>query len=355
MSPEIPLEHPTNPSKENPLTSIEQIIIAEPHGECGGVIASVNTTFEILDIVAEREPVFTFNPIVHNRRLNDEFAKLGLVLIEDRTEDGDWDFEAIPEDSIVLLPAHGAKPSDTQTLLEKGCVVLDLTCSLVDNEHDQVRKAHEAGREVILFAKKGHPEPRGTMGQIPEDSIHLVSSEADLATLEIDPETTYEFASQTTQSGRETQAVKDLARDIIPLLHIDSNRLGCYATDNRQLAIERLIGDEGVDAVVVVGDGKISNNTQNLAGVATDMDIPVFIVSGAEEIDWEEFGPDSGIKKLGITSSASAREYMLDEVLHAFEEKEARISHQRPVARENKTEFPLPRANVEALKARYQS
>jgi len=343
-----------NENQEFQPTSIDSIIIAEPHGYCGGVSPAVARTTEIVYIAnLFGENVYTFNPVIHNRRLNDRWAEMGLITLSQRNEKGDWDYDQVPNGAPVIISAHGAKPQDYEKLAEKDCLVMDTTCALVDNEHNHVSRALESGHEVILFGKEGHAESRGTLGHAPEGKIHFVTSPHEMELLDVDPEKTYELFRQTTLSTRDMRDVNDIAKKRIPNVFFDPKRLGCYATDNRQLAVQTLIEQGLADALLVVGDGAISNNTKSLAGVGPEMGVPSWIVNHPEEIDWDWFNSFSNIKKLGVTSSASALETTLEAIIQTFEARGINVQFQIPVVKENKTSFPLPRADLAPLAKRY--
>lgn len=339
--------------------SIRVATVLEPHGMCGGVVAAVNFTETLLKKVAGREPVYAFNQIVHNHAINKRFEMLGLKVVE-KSPDGDWPYDAVPPESLCLLPAHGHKPEDLKILESKGCIIFTTACSLVKKEWKEVRDAVESGKKVLLFGKKGHPEPRGTMAQVPEDSIVLVSSKEDIenfvASSKFNSESEHVMANQTTISIRDIKDARRRAIELIPSLDVNDRRGGCYATDNRQKAAEVFLTQENGQALLVVGSGDISNNTYNLAKVARDLNKPAWIVNGAEEIDWNWFSKDAQIEYLGLTSGASCSEGDFLGVVDAVASRRVDINYQMPVVRENKTEFPIEGVkNLHFLEERYEN
>lgn len=330
--------------KEVEPISVRAATVLEPHGMCGGVVAAVNFTESLLKKVAGREPVYAFNQIVHNHAINKRFEMLGLKVSE-KKPDGDWPYDAVPPESLCLLPAHGHKPEDLKILELKGCIIFTTACSLVKKEWKEVRDAAESGKKILLFGKKDHPEPRGTMAQVPEDSIVLVSSARDIENFvsgpNFNPENDYVMANQTTISIRDIRDVRKRAIELIVNLDVNDRRGGCYATDNRQKAAEVFLAEQGGHALLVVGSGDISHNTYNLAKVAWDLKKPAWIVNGPEEIDWSWFLPSSGIEKLGVSSGASCAEEDFLSVVDALVRKNIDVEYQMPAAREKKTEFPI--------------
>lgn len=346
MSPDRPIHLERLYSPESRELSLVKVIRLEPHGMCGGVIAAVNFTELLLNKVAGREPVYAFNPIVHNHRINQRFLDKGLQIINERTPNGDWPRYLVPPNSLVLPPAHGHTEEDIRELEAKGCVIFQTVCKLVVNEWDEVREASDTGKIVLLFGKPGHPEPRGTLSHAPAASIRLISSVADIeeyvASSDFDPNREHVMANQTTQSVRDIKEARQKAIDLIAYIDVNDRKGGCYATDNRQRAAEVAIQREGADALLVVGSGDISNNTRNLAKVAWDLGKPAWIVNDASEIDWDSFGLNSGIEHLALTSSASCDEEDFEGVVDAVGQRRVEIYFQDPVVIEKKTEFPIP-------------
>ncbi len=333
-------------SPEKRKTSLIKATRLEPHGMCGGVVAAVNFTELLLNKVAGRELVYTFNQVVHNHKINHRFQGKGLSLIVERTSEGEWPYYKVPRNSLALLSAHGHKEEDIAELEARGCIVILTLCPLVKNEWGEVGDATSSGKMVLLFGKPGHPEVRGTMAHAPKGSVVLVSSVEDIeryvASESFNPHVQHVMANQTTQSIRDVGEVRRRAIELISLIDVNDRRGGCYATDNRQKAAEVALTRDGADALLVVGSGDISNNTYNLAKVALDLKKPSWTVNDASEIDWNWFAAGSGIEHLALTSSASCEEEDFNGVALAVEEKSVEIYYQEPVVKEKKTEFPIP-------------
>lgn len=345
---------------ERERISVEKGMILEPHGMCGGVVAAVKFAEDLLRKVDGREKVYTFNEVVHNHAINSRLEDMGLEVIRERTPEGDWPYDLIPNGSVYLLPAHGHTPRDIEIAESKGLEYFRAVCVLVENEWQEVRQEVSTGRKVLLIGKANHPEPRGTMGQVPAESIIFITSVDDLVAYvessEFDPEAEYAMANQTTISLRDIHKIRQTAIDLIPKLDVHDKRGGCYATDNRQKAAEHFFANDGGDALIVVGSGDISNNTFNLAKVAWDRNIPGWLVNNAEELDWSWFCEGSGLKTVGLTSGASVQEDDLLGVVEALRSRGVAIEYQKPVVIERKTEFPIrDYSRISQLDQRYSS
>lgn len=334
--------------------SVGRVTIAEPHGPCGGVNAAVRFTDKLLRIVNGREPVYTFNEVVHNHKTNKRFEDRGLVVIRDRLPDGERDYTKLPRNSLYLSSAHGYKDSDIQAAIEKGCIEFITECPIVTKEKRRTVKAVNDNKEVVYFGKKGHPESRAVASVVSAENFHIINNALDIEAININPTKEYVFLNQTTMSQRDIRALKEKTLDTIPLVSIGSKEDGCYATDNRQEAAAALM--HYADALLVVGSGDISNNTTNLAKVGRDVLRPTYIVNGVEEINWLAFQKGSGIEELVLTSGASCDEQDFLAVIDSFESRGVEVVYQEPLVVENEAEFPIEATkNLVLLKERYRN
>src|SRR5229473_2951852 len=82
----------------------------------------------------------------------------------------------------------------------------------------------------------------------------------------------------------------------------------CYATQNRQEAVEQLARE--VDLILVVGSPN-SSNSNRLVEVAKRSGVPAQLIDDAKDIDskWLE-----GIRRVGLTAGASAPEVLVEHV-----------------------------------------
>ncbi len=82
----------------------------------------------------------------------------------------------------------------------------------------------------------------------------------------------------------------------------------CYATQNRQEAVEQLARE--VDLILVVGSPN-SSNSNRLVEVAKRSGVPAELIDAAKDIDpkWLE-----GIRRVGLTAGASAPEILVEQV-----------------------------------------
>lgn len=354
-------------------TSVREFVIAEPHGLCRGAEVGIDVLDQALDMIDGREPIYFHNDLLHNNRLMEYFKSRGVIVIPDRLPNGDWDHNGYPDGALYGVSMHGAKPADTRRALEKGSVVLDFTCPLVDAEHNKVGHALGQGQEVILFGKRNtradggyelHPESRGTLGVDEEGGrVHFVGDEADLRGMEIDPRKQYVWVNQTTMATDQISGLRDLAKDLIPGIKVAGKGQGCYATDDRQAAVVSLAQE--TDGFVVVTADHSNNGTNLVKRAQQELDRRAhredrpsetrsYLIQGLQDMRLGEWFPvGSGVTRIGISSAASTVETYLEEVLDALQAGGIAVSHQIWTNSREPNPFVLKRANFEGLSARY--
>ena len=168
-------------------------------------------------------------------------------------------------------------------------------------------------------------------------AIHLVENVADARQLTVQRPETLAFVTQTTLSVDDTQAIVDVLRERFP--HLQAPRVEdiCYATQNRQDAVKRLL--DRCDVLVVVGSAA-SSNSNRLRELADRAGIPGYLVDGPENLQREWF---EGRDAVGVTAGASAPELLVQEVVEKLKSWGGEEPRQI-VGREEHVVFSLPRA-----------
>ncbi|RPI33862.1 MAG: 4-hydroxy-3-methylbut-2-enyl diphosphate reductase, partial [Hyphomicrobiaceae bacterium] len=177
----------------------------------------------------------------------------------------------------------------------------------------------------------------GTMGQLPEGSVHLIETIADARAFTPKNEDALAYTTQTTLSVDDTRAIVEVLQERFPRINGPRKDDICYATTNRQDAVKRIASQ--CDRLIVVGSPNSSNSVR-LVEVAKRAGCPrAMLVQSAGEIDWNEF---IGVRSVGITAGASAPEVLVDEIIDAFKARFAAQVESVVTAEEN-VAFKLPR------------
>ena len=248
-------------------------------------------------------PVYCYHEIVHNRLVVDRFRDLGVVFVDDVSE--------VPPGAPLMLSAHGSAPEVVGAAREQNRYVVNVVCPLVTKVHHEARVRASKGYTILYVGHSGHDEAVGTLAVAP-DSMVLVENETDLADLanRVGDAGKVAMLAQTTLSHREWQGLLASTRDQYPELWTATRDDLCFATTNRQAALEEIARQ--ADAVVVIGSAN-SSNTLALARVAGEAGCEhVLRVDGAEELDPGLLG---NAEVVGVTAGASAPEELVDAVI----------------------------------------
>jgi 4-hydroxy-3-methylbut-2-en-1-yl diphosphate reductase len=135
----------------------------------------------------------------------------------------------------------------------------------------------------------------------------------------------------------DTQAIVDVLRERFPDLQAPRVEDICYATQNRQDAVKKLLTE--CDVLVVVGSST-SSNSNRLRELADRAGIAGYLIDGPQNLKREWF---EGRQAVGVTAGASAPELLVQQVveqLTAWGGKEPR----QIVGREESVVFSLPRS-----------
>ena len=287
---------------------IERVIVAEPRGFCAGVEMAIKALTWMVRLF--EPPVYCFHQIVHNEWVVKAFERVGVVFVDDMSQ--------VPKGAPVMLSAHGSAPEVIAAARDRAAVVIDAVCPLVTKVHHEVKRMAANGFDIIYVGHRGHDEAIGTLAEAPsqmtliepEDGLELFADRA--------PEKVALLA-QTTLGVYEWRQVLEEAQERFPDLVTSRKSDLCYATTNRQEAVQALASK--CQLILVVGSEN-SSNTQALVRVARENGVSAHRIDSAADIDesWLE-----GVEVVGLTAGASAPDHLVTDVIdrlapvHGFE------------------------------------
>ncbi|SVE00541.1 uncharacterized protein METZ01_LOCUS453395, partial [marine metagenome] len=102
--------------------------------------------------------VYMLGDIVHNENVVKNLKKAGIKVVQL--------LEEVPKDKPVLFRAHGTANQVWQKAKERNIKIIDATCPLVQEIHDEVFKLEEEGRRIIIIGDHGHDEVVGIASQV---------------------------------------------------------------------------------------------------------------------------------------------------------------------------------------------
>ncbi|HEX5795021.1 MAG TPA: 4-hydroxy-3-methylbut-2-enyl diphosphate reductase [Geminicoccaceae bacterium] len=278
------------------------VLLASPRGFCAGVERAI----EIVEQALEQNgpPVYVRHEIVHNRHVVDGLRAKGAVFVEE--------LDQVPEHALVVFSAHGVPKAVPAEARRRRLLYADATCPLVSKVHRGVEQHHRSGRTVLLIGHGGHPEVVGTMGQLPAGAVILVENVAQAEALSVPDPDKLAYATQTTLSIRETESILAVLKRRFPAIAGPRKEDICYATTNRQRAVEAIA--PRADLTLIIGSPNSSNSVR-LVEVARAAGCPrAALVQSAAEMDWSLL---QGVATVAVSAGASAPEELVDELIAA--------------------------------------
>lgn len=312
-----------------------KILLSNPRGFCAGVDRAIEIVERALTM--HGAPIYVRHEVVHNRFVVENLEKKGAVFVENLDE--------VPQDSILIFSAHGVSHAVRREAADRQLKVFDATCPLVTKVHVEVAKMRKDGKEIIMIGHQGHPEVEGTMGQIEgeDKGMYLVETEKDVETLTVKDETNLAYVTQTTLSVDDAARIVEALKRRFPLITGPKKDDICYATQNRQDAVKKMVNQ--CDLVIVVGSPN-SSNSNRLCEVARNANVEAYMVDRAEQLQEEWF---VGKRSIGITAGASAPEILVQQVISRLKQIGAEQIGEDVMIEElsgvvESVVFPLPRA-----------
>lgn len=278
-----------------------KVVLANPRGFCAGVDRAIEIVERALETFGA--PIYVRHEVVHNKYVVDELRNKGAIFVEEVDE--------IPEGSTAIFSAHGVAQQVRSEAATRNLKVFDATCPLVTKVHMEVARHSGTGQEVILVGHAGHPEVEGTLGQYdnPEGGIYLVGEVEEVADLQVNDPGNLHYVTQTTLSLDDTQSIIKALQTRFPDIQGPKKDDICYATQNRQNAVNELV--EECDLILVVGSAN-SSNSNRLREIAEKRQIPAYLIDGAEWLKQEWL---QGKQCIGLTAGASAPEILVQQVI----------------------------------------
>jgi 4-hydroxy-3-methylbut-2-enyl diphosphate reductase len=349
------------------------IRLAREFGFCYGVDRAVDYAYQARQRFPDR-PVFLTGEIIHNPHVNRQIRAQGVRFLSDPGES----IDALTPADVVILPAFGITIELLETLVGRGCTLVDTTCGSVLNVWKNVKRYAEQGFTSVIHGKYWHEETRATASQAQRapslvegqagnghylvvldrneaalacDYIRRRGSRAQfLETFEravspgFDPDEHLQrigCANQTTMLSSESLEIGEMFRsamsDRYGAEHLESRFRAfdtiCSATQDRQDAIIALLADQTLNLMIVLG-GYNSSNTCNLAKICAER-LPTFHIADPEglasatEIHHKPAGGTheavtrgwlpAGPLAIGLTSGASTPDNLVEQVIRRLD------------------------------------
>ncbi len=272
------------------------ITIAKDAGYCFGVRDAVQTAYEAAEKYGK---VYMLGDIVHNERVVKDLAEVGAVVVET--------LEDIPAGSPVLLRAHGTTVELWEEVKNRDLTVIDATCPLVREIHDEVRALQDEGAQIIIIGDHGHDEVVAIASQVDNPIILSTADEA----REIRKMKRAAVVSQSTQKIENVQAIINVLMDMVYSLKFVNTI--CFPTKRNHEQIKSLA--ENNDVMIVIGSFT-SANSKRLTQIAQERNPNSYQVTQSGDVKSERF---AGAKTVGISAGASTPDYLIESVRKRIE------------------------------------
>ena len=303
-----------------------KVLLAGPRSFCAGVERAIEIVERALD--GAPAPVYVRKQIVHNTHVVTGLEQRGAIFVDELAE--------VPDGSTVVFSAHGVSPAVRTEAGRRGLDTIDATCPLVAKVHAEARRFALDGYLVALIGHAGHEEVDGTLGEAP-GAMALVQTVADVAELAPADPQKVAYLMQTTLAADEAKAIVDALVDRFPAARGPGSDDICYATTNRQRAVQAIAAQS--DVVLVAGSAN-SSNSRRLVETAQRAGTPAYLIDDTQDI---ELGWLTGASTVGITAGASAPPSVVSQIVAALSGLGPVDVSERVVTTES-IRFGLPRA-----------
>jgi 4-hydroxy-3-methylbut-2-en-1-yl diphosphate reductase len=285
--------------------SEKEILLIAPRGFCAGVERAV----EILDKALELndgKPLYVNHEIVHNNYVVGQFKEKGVIFVDEISE--------VPENSTIVFSAHGVSPKVWEEAKSRDLEVIDATCPLVTKVHLEAKRYAKENYTIALIGHKNHVEAKGTFGEAPQQTV-IIESIKDIDNLREKNTERLAYLTQTTLSLMDTKEIIIELKKQFPHIESPPSSDICYATTNRQQAVQKVASS--VDLMIVIGSHN-SSNSNRLKELGEALGTKACLTDNAESFDKNLINENT--KKVGITAGASAPDELIQEMITMLKE-----------------------------------
>ena len=299
--------------------------LAEPRGFCAGVVRAIDTVIFLIE--THGAPVYVRHAIVHNKTVVKSLEDMGAIFVES--------LDQCPKDRPVVFSAHGVSPQVEQKARDMNLTWVDSTCPLVKKIHKAAERAKDKDMQIVYIGNPKHQESVGTLARTQPDNTFVVTTTNDANNITLDHHTPAVCLVQTTLSVQDTQDIINILMNKHPNLERTNTQDICYATTNRQNALNALT--QKTKTILVVGD-KTSSNTKALLDTAKRQGAEAHLIETQEDLNnvsWQNK------RHIGITAAASAPETVIEDILDTMKTTHTITRHLVRVTQEHQ-EFRPP-------------
>ena len=270
-----------------------KIIVAQDAGYCFGVRQAVDQAYKT---AKEYGDVYMLGHIVHNEHVVKDLEKSGTKVVES--------LDDVPEGKPLLFRAHGTEPNIWETAKEKNLNIIDATCPLVTEIHEEVKQLEKDGRSIIIIGDHGHDEVIGIASQVEKPIIISNAEEAS----QLRKMKRAGVVSQSTQMIENIQEIFNVLLTKVGDLQFVNTI--CFPTKRNHEQIKKL--SEIADVMLIIGSFT-SANSKRLTQLALERNPNSYQVTDVGDIKTEWF---TDVETVGISAGASTPDNIIQDVIH---------------------------------------
>mgnify|MGYP000595518655 FL=1 len=268
-----------------------KILIAKDAGYCFGVRDAVNLAYETAE---DHGDVYMLGHIVHNENVVKDLDEAGAKVVRKLKD--------VPKGKPIMFRAHGTSTKVWEKAQKQNMNIIDATCPLVKEIHDEVIKLEKEGRKIIIIGDHGHDEVVGIASQIKDPIIVATPDEAQ----KLRKMKKAGIVSQSTQTIENVQEIINiLMTKVFDLRFINTI---CFPTKRNQQQLKDL--SEKCDVMVVIGSFT-SANSNRLTQLALERNDRSYQVTSADDLNSDWFNESDVV---GITAGASTPDNIIKNV-----------------------------------------
>lgn len=272
-----------------------KILLAKDAGYCFGVRDAVN----LANKTAKKEgKVFMLGDIVHNENVVKELEQTGVEVVNS--------LDDVPDNKPILFRAHGTVPDIWKESKKRVMDIVDATCPLVTEIHEEVKNLDAEGRNIIIIGDHGHDEVNGIKEQVKHAIVLANPEEA----MQLRKMKRAGVVSQSTQMIENVQEIINiLMTKVFDLRFVNTI---CFPTRRNHDQIKSL--SQISDIMIVIGSFT-SANSKRLTELAKMRNERTFQVTCANDLDTDWFQDSDTV---GISAGASTPDNIINEVINAI-------------------------------------
>lgn len=269
-----------------------KILVAKDAGYCFGVRDAVNLAKKSGQ---DYEAVYMLGDIVHNERVVGDLEKSGSVVVNS--------VDDIPDDKPVLFRAHGTDPKIWKDAQKKKLNIIDATCPLVTEIHEEIKILESENRKTIIIGDHGHDEVMGIAAQVKNPIIISNVEEAQ----KIGRLRKAGVVSQSTQMIENVQEIINVLMEKVYDLRFVNTI--CYPTRKNHTQVKELANIS--DMMIIIGSFT-SANSKRLTELSKIRNKNSYQVVDENDIKREWF---KDVETIGVSAGASTPDNIIEKVI----------------------------------------